>query len=374
MASRNRLIAQSTALFVGPSPASGDHFSLGNSGINYVRELHRVQEINIGNSVTRQDVNVLGRLAAIDRQIVESPTVTLDATYYPTNGYNELCLGMNTSGQISAFTDIISNLSSEKNYFILVVPEGRDATSNEDRSNSSVFSVGNGFLSNYTFEASVGNFPSVSINVEGSNDRSYNGTSGNEIPAVDPQFGISVTGKEFALPVAETNPIGVAGSGISVLRPGDITLNLAGQTAASISGANAARVQSFSLEIPLTREPLDQLGSPFPFSREISFPVTATLNISANINELRENNLIDIICNDESVDLQVVLHQSNCGAASKGDAAIILTLKNAKLDSESRSVSQGSNATVDWTFSSQIGGPEDTSNGFTFSGLAVELP
>ena len=49
--------------------------------------------------------------------------------------------------------------------------------------------------------------------------------------------------------------------------------------------------------------------------------------------------------------------------------AIIGTLKGVKLDSESFSSSIGSNKTVDLTFSTQVGGPQDLVNGFFMSGI-----
>jgi hypothetical protein len=48
---------------------------------------------------------------------------------------------------------------------------------------------------------------------------------------------------------------------------------------------------------------------------------------------------------------------------------MIYVLKKAKLDSESFSSSIGSNKTVDLTFSTQIGGPNDTGNGVFVSGI-----
>jgi len=83
---RNRVIYQSQALFAAPtgtqSIVSADH------------SLRRVQSCNYNFSITRQDINQYGELAAIDRLILQEPTVAVDLSYYfePT-GFNEGHLG-----------------------------------------------------------------------------------------------------------------------------------------------------------------------------------------------------------------------------------------------------------------------------------------
>ena len=93
---RNRIIYQSEALFAGPSPATGFHLTTGagndlskttapngflGTNKSRIKELQRIQTANYSFNITRQDVNQFGELAAIDRVILESPTVSLDASY-----------------------------------------------------------------------------------------------------------------------------------------------------------------------------------------------------------------------------------------------------------------------------------------------------
>jgi hypothetical protein len=49
--------------------------------------------------------------------------------------------------------------------------------------------------------------------------------------------------------------------------------------------------------------------------------------------------------------------------------AVVYTIKGARLSSESFSSSLGSNKTVDLTFVTQVGGPNDTTNGIFVSGI-----
>ena len=65
---------------------------------NLIQQLHRVQSANYSFTVNRTDVNVFGQLARIDAIALEPPTVNLDFTYYPTDGFNERNLGFYIQG------------------------------------------------------------------------------------------------------------------------------------------------------------------------------------------------------------------------------------------------------------------------------------
>ena len=126
---RARVIYQSEALYVGTVDATGHHFSTSsdwNTRADYkthathaaavaegdsirtgVQQLRRVQSANYSFSINRQDVNQFGQLGRIDSVAIDPPTVTLDFSYYVTNGINERLLGMNVLGQQSALADEI---------------------------------------------------------------------------------------------------------------------------------------------------------------------------------------------------------------------------------------------------------------------------
>ena len=64
---RNRVIYQSEALFVGPTTGG---ISNGDS-----KHLNRVQDISHDMAATRTDVYEFGRLAPLDKVMIEAPTV-----------------------------------------------------------------------------------------------------------------------------------------------------------------------------------------------------------------------------------------------------------------------------------------------------------
>jgi hypothetical protein len=358
---RNRVIYQSEALYVSSgisSTTSGQH-----------AQLERVQSANYNFTINRQDINQYGQLSRIDSIVLEPPTVGLDFTYYLTDGFNERALGFyvatGTQGN-GNFPSGHMTSQSGQNFYITTVAEGADATGVTGL--SSVIGVGNAFLSNYSLELAVGALPTVSVSMEASNinsDTTFVGTgggiSGIEIPAINPTNGVSY-GFSTVLKPANTGA-----SAISALRPGDITIDISSFDASGISdlsgAAEAIHIQSASLAIPLSRTPLQRLGTKFAYARAVDFPVKATLSVSAILNEVTATNLANIINDSVRKDISMTLKGPD-GTTNR----MIWTLKGCTLDSESFSSSIGSNKSVELSFSTQIGGPNDTANGIFVSG------
>lgn len=346
---RKRVIYQSEALFIGPT------------GSNSLTQLSRVQTANYGFDITRQDVNQYGQLAAIDRVIVEQPTVNLDFSYYANSGQNEQALGFALSSTQGALANILSGGKDINNYYILVSPEGTDANIDTltATGNGRIIGIGNAGLTSYSIEAAVGGFPTVSVNAEGLNMKFYPQTTG-LTPDVNPQFGTANSASVFNIPTPNT------GDGFTALRPGDITVSVSGL------GVNASdlKIQSFTLSTDIGRDPIQQLGSKFAFSREITFPVTVTASFEAIIGDIAGsdnlgNALTDIVCDDSrnyDLTFNLGVPSANCDN-SYTPYALKYTLKGAKLDSQSFSSSIGDNKSVTMDFSAQIGGPNDTKKG-----------
>lgn len=359
---RNRIIYQSEALYAGPSPATGDHFSAGNAGNNLVNQLHRVQSANYSFNIARQDVNQFGALGAIDRVILESPTVSLDFSYILNSFGNEELLGFGPldSVNVTCISGILNKTTDERNYFIRTVAEGSDALSiGTGAANQNVIAIGNGFITSYSTEASVGNFPTATVNVEGLNMQFDAGVTGNYIPAVVPTDGSKIISKKYALPTAVSS---IAQGALSALRPGDISFNLDQPSGGAT--ITDAKIQSYTISFDLARTPLQKLGSKFAFAREINFPVTVNMQIQAELGDLTTGTLADIITADRTYDLQVTLKHPTSGTDQ-----MIYKVEGAKLDSQEFSSSIGANKSVTLNFSTQIGGPSQSDIGIFMSGL-----
>ena len=377
---RNRVIYQSEGLYV-----SSDA-SLGAVASN--EQLARVQSANYSFTINRQDVNQFGDLARIDSLVLDPPTVNLDFSYYLTDGFNERALGFfvehtglatNSQRGANAGPLTVGNFASGHltansgvNFYIVTAPNGEDLNKSpvEAIDNSdTIIGIGNCYVSDYTVDMSVGSIPTVSVTVEGANMNSIVGDGAAfENPAVDQEAGTKVGNNPVTLP--DPNVSGGLDAktvgALAALRPGDVSLSLSSAEASSlvkIDGADGAHIQSASISVPLSRSPIDRLGSRFPFAREVDFPVSCTLNISAVVSDAQTKNLADILDLGE-VDASITINDQQ----SSPEPAIKYELKGLKIDSQSFSSSIGANKTVDLTFSTQVGGPNDADNGVFMSG------
>jgi hypothetical protein len=421
---RNRVIYQSEALYVSKNIDSS-------TGVGEHYQLTRVQSANYNFDITRQDVNQFGQLARIDALVLQSPTVSLDFSYYPTDGSNEKALGFYVRGvteyvysgtgvggglaatciattsannvqpatvpttgwgfsgkRFSSEANFASGqmgASSGQNFYIVTADEGSDvntlsAYDGYELSGKSVIAIGNGFLSNYTFNAAVGQLPTASVTIEGLNMSSSSvigtlvtGTNltgtGNYVssPTINPEQG-TVKGYTGKLP----DPIEATGGAyISALRPGDITLGFSsyeGGTSSPISklsGDGAINVQNASLTLPLSRTPIERLGSRFAFARVVDFPIVATLNVSAVVSNSTAKNLASMLDDNTKRTITLTVNKPD----GSGTKALEFSFKGSQLKSESFSSSIGANKTVDLVFETQVGGPSDVNNGIYLSGV-----
>jgi hypothetical protein len=207
------------------------------------------------------------------------------------------------------------------------------------------------------------------------------------VPAVDTVAGTNLTGIGFRLPVGDSSYTGyqnVTGTGVggvslygaitkagegnaqaTALRPGDITMSL--KTGSALGwDVEDLKIQDFSLSLDLGRTPLQKLGNRFAFSREIDFPVTAKLDVNANVGDIASGNLVEIICNNSSFDFDITLGNPGCGTSAP--KAMLFQFKGAKLVSQSFSSTIGDNASMSASYEVQIGSPNDTKNGIFISG------
>ena len=358
---RNRIIYQSLALYAGQTGVSAMH-----TGDGTIKQLTRVQSWDSDFSRNFTDINQYGQLAAIDRIEVEAPTVNMSTSWYPTDGSNEKYIGLSVCASGAAPTALLSGIlkkeTDEKNYFLTVANEGSDAV-NYSNVKTGVFGVGNCFLTSYSLEASVGDVPTASADFEALNFAVYSqATAISPVPSINAASGTKITGSYFKLPVATQND---NSSQVTVLRPGDITFALTNNQVKGFDSSDI-KIQSFTLSTDLGRTPIEKLGSRFPFSREIDFPITASLSVEAQMGDLSDFNLADLLCETGFYDIAITLKKNDCSGA--GAPAILAQIKGAKLLSENVSTSIGDNASVTLEYEASISGPEDLTKGVFISG------
>jgi hypothetical protein len=392
---RNRVIYQSQALFIAPSSTgcqvsgagrttepfgpTGPNTLLG--GGSLLKKLDRVQSCNFNFTINRQDINEFGKLARIDSIVMESPTVGLDFSYYVTDGLNERLMGFNmyspndtanTVEVAQSISGLLGDLQGN-NYYILTVQEGEDVvgttSSTTPANTNTVVGIGNGFISEYSFDASVGAIPTASVTVEAFNIKAdaltgnANGVITGNSPAIDitasPATKFTSSGTAYGLSGAFTTGV----SNITALRPGDIILSLSNPDGMiDVSGSNSAHIQSFQFTIPLSRTILQRLGNTFGFARVINVPINMDITISAIVSELKTMNLFDELFTGTKTNFTIQLNDAN------GAAKVKYGISGALLSSETYSENLGDNQSVDLTFSLQLGGANDTQNGVFMSG------
>lgn len=378
--------------------------ALAESHGSVIKQLKRVQSVNYGFTVNRTDINQFGHLARLDSVVIENPTVNLDFSYYLLDGYNERHLEFVTNGYDNALSGHLDPeyYQAGSNYFILTTPESRDAVAGDINLNrddqelsKSVISIGNGYITDYTVDLAVGSIPSASVTIEGMNIQSNVGSTGIDLPSVDIYDGSKIsdawTGEHyttlgnnpdactglFSLPATNSGYTGC--DDVAALRPGDIMIDLGEKSLISMqtsgdhrtnSQKGAAHIQSASINLGLSRTNLQRLGSTFAFSKPIDTPITVTLSVSALMSELKEQNLVDILCKCEEADVNITIFDPACTTChtKKDPPAMRFSLRGAKLDSENFGSSIGDNKTVDLEFSAQVGGADDLAKGLFISG------
>jgi hypothetical protein len=379
-----------------------------------IKQLKRVQSANYGFTVARQDVNQFGHASRLDSIVVESPTVNLDFSYYLLEGYNERMLEFVTDGQTNALSGLLTPelYQAGNNFFILTAPEARDAVvgdvglhndGKEDQ--KSVIALGNGYITDYSVDISVGSIPTASITVEGMNIRSDFGTTGNDIPAVNMKNGarssdawtVDANGTRscnvtdgctglYSLPPSNSGYTGCNTDGsdgsIAALRPGDVLVDLNSKSLISKSVAGnsdtpligSSHIQSASISLPLGRTTLQRLGSVFGFSKAIDLPLSVSMSFNAIVADLKEGNMLDLLCDCEEFDVGVTIFKPECAGCTVKDindgskVALRYTMKGAKLESETFSSTIGDNKSVDLSFTTQVGSSDDMKRGLYIEG------
>ena len=159
---------------------------------------------------------------------------------------------------------------------------------------------------------------------------------------------------------------------ISALRPGDITFAMSNsgdyQGFADFDGDGKCHIQSFGVSVPMSRTVLGRLGNTFGYARVIDLPMDVSVSISAIVSELEKNNVFDALANTQKHDFTLTLARADTSTGGTGDTAMVINVKGARLDSESYSSAIGDNETVDVTFTTQVGGAQDTTNGIFLEG------
>ena len=285
--------------------------------------LPTVQSAGISFNVPRQDIQRLGRFAPMPyRPAAQWPTFSLNVEFVPTGSDVENALGL------TGPNSVIDNLSSgnfgykQADYKVQV----RDLYG--DTSNKGTFNLRSGVITNYSFQASVGQIPRTSFSVE----------------ALD--IGFDANSPVLPPTTSDDRP---------VLRPQDIETHIP----TGVIGLNEVHLQSFSISIPLQRTPLLKIGEAKPFSRELQAPVIAQIQMNALLESISSTSspsgdaaqISSLTCGSWlEDDITVRIKIPSCDGSYVGDM-ITYYISRPYLDNYNISNSVGGYTSVDLQFS-----------------------
>ena len=367
--SRNRIIYNSQSLYVSQVSATGTQ-----TGVNSIKQLSRVQSFEVNFTRNFVDITQLGMLGATDRIETESPNITASFSYYLTNGENEKNIGLNVhqSGTNkedfkSCISGLLTKVTDEKNYYLSIVEDGEDAV-NYEGTKSGIIGIGNGVLTSYSINASIGQIPTADITIEGLNVSVYSDIIENQVvPAIDTINGTNLTNTLFCLPTSES----LTGVMIpTALQPGDILFTIPSSGIFGLSEVDL-KIQDFTMSFDLERTPFKKLGHRFPFTREINFPVTAILEINAQVGDLDNDNLSNLICSETPKEFSIIMKKPGC--ETNQDLALAYIFRGAKLISQNFSSTIGDNTNMNVTYEVPLGSAKNISEGVFISGSLQEI-
>ena len=260
----------------------------------------------------------------------------------------------------SFINDILQKKNDEKNYYLSIVEDGSDNNLRQLNRliQTGVIGLGNGYITSYTIEAGIGALPVVSVEVDGLNISVHNNISNAiKLPSINTLTDKPIDDKFFILPSPKTD---LYSGQISVLNPGDITLNIPD----SLGFLNTdLKIQNFSINLNLDRQRRQKIGRRYPISREINFPSFATIEINADVGDLSSGQLNQIFCSKPTYDFNIILNKP-----CQNSTAMIFSIKDARLISQNFASELNTNSNIDLTYEVQIDAPFTMNRGLFVSG------
>ena len=387
MSNRNRIISQSKAIYISPSAIDTGTHGIAPTGDVAFRptQLDRIDTFSsdVDYAGSRQDVFEFGQRSRISTVRQGETLATVSMGHYLVDGRQEDMIGL----QINGFTggvpvsQIISGMmtanpfADQKNIYELTVPDGVDAYGYADKAAFEaaatgfvVRSYGNGTLTSYSANFSVGEIPRADYEFECNNVVTTTGdvTILNN-PSINKETALPLTGV-YSL-VRPTLNLDNANT-IGVLRNGDITLTIGSATKAE-GGVDYAtmKIQSFGIEVPLGRQALEELGKEQPYAKPLENQLVSNISINAIVADMKAGSLASILtgcAGDEGIAMTVTV-LNPCD----GSTGLIYNIQDAVLDTEGFSLGLDDNQTVDLAFSVTLGGATSTGAGIYCYGSAL---
>jgi hypothetical protein len=404
---RNRTIYNIYGAFAGPAPATGFHFidesgnlnneikTFGGTNFNLIKNLQRVQSASYTVSLNQTNVESINKKSFVTRQNINPAEISLNLNYLQYGVTNELRLGFYSNYMQTGLSDnpgepfysnnfgvcLLSGFITrsderenndlgwpqkyrdQRNIFLVLNDTQDDLNKHSNYAeidsnavNYGVYGFGNCYLNSYNSSASVGGLPSCSVGFQADNIAFFASASGSHIPAVNTQRRM-VTGINFAIPTI------INESPVSVVRPGDITVDFSGVNNNLGIDFSDAAVTSYNLGFDLNRIPYQSFGEKIPHDRYIKFPVTVNCDFSFIYQNSNTGSIINELNTNNDYNFEIKLKNPY-----DNNIAVQYNIRKAKFISSSSQTQIRGNTIYNLSFQTEID-PDDYSKGLFMSGL-----
>lgn len=400
--SRVRILSNTQALFVGPSPSSGYHFLTSGGALtgvtgfsilsgypvftggvtNAIKQINGLSEINYNISSDRSDIKELGRKSNINRAHINHPEIVLDFSYYGLDFRNEIRLGFNVNfptgtGKAPFYPEnlkvpLLSGFSTRatgaaypsysswpyrdrdrRNFFISIAPEGIDVMENPNFLTSHAVGFGDCHIKSYSVQIGVKEVIRHDLSYTAENIMFYLSGSG-QIPAANPKNLQPVNNNLFVVPQFESQLISR-----DLLRASDVTFDIistgygASPEDAKDMGFNLLdlKVQTAKINIDFERQDLKGLGYKNSVDRTVKNPISANLSLDAIVGDDQQGKLRDLLIKDHDYNLTLkVLTPPDCEDRPQ-ETVVRYDFIKAKFNSiqYGNSLNEGKTVSVDFT-------------------------
>jgi len=280
----------------------------------------RVQSIEYAFVNQSVDVKAVGSDKFIAREfqspVVRSPDVSFSMNYFFAEGKNEIASNLYIGKNYSLFRNFF-DFQDKDDVNIFVVASNLDKhldmssiISESDFNGYTIIGIGNAFMSKWSYNASVGSFPSCTMDFLGSsmNFSEYDSISHPKYPSIKLGKDNVNSPEELILRSSFLGDLGhdLEGVGrvfdehmepeLSTVMPGDVQVEIekiSGTQGGSKIDSMHAAVQSINISVPVERESIYGLGSNYVFDRKLQLPISGTVSMSLILREFEFNGVDD---------------------------------------------------------------------------------
>lgn len=361
--SPSRITYEGLGVLVSDSPGYKDQGSVLNN-------LIRVQGINYDFSHPGLDLKSVGfdNLVVKDEEspIVRQGDVRCDISYLFSSGENEEAIGFHIGQDYTVLKNFI-DAPEHDDVNLFMVASNEDCLSDlnfiEDQNkfdNYNVVGLGNAFLIDYNYEASVGRLPTSSIRYDCGNMKFdiYDDSSPPTFPSIKLGMDNTHSSETISITPDTFNPETVDGA--NAIMPGDILIEIT-KKAGNYGGVPLekidAAIQSISIDVPIPRQSIYGFGSNYAFDRKLKLPIIGSTAIDMIVREFDEGQIDSFFTEGSVYDIEIS-HTDRYYNEGKVELASIVNtflIEGAQLKQQAYSASIGDQLTVGTFFTFGIG-------------------